>query len=126
MDVVYLFPASPYISGLLRNRWLGLGHLLSTDNKHTLIDRNNNLANLLTKKHELSVESVSLNSAWQTGLPWMKLDTGYMPLLVYDQLRVEKPIEDKVRVECYDEAMTGEFSQFQENLLLDQPGCKST
>ena len=66
-----------------------------------------NLADLLTKKHELRVESVTLNSVWQTGLPWMRLDTKNMPLLAYDQLRVEKPIEDEVRVECYDDAMTG-------------------
>ena len=58
------------------------------------IDEKHNFADLITKKHELSVESVSLNSVWQTGLPWMKLDTEDMPLLAYDQLRVEKPIED--------------------------------
>ena len=58
------------------------------------IDEKPNFADLITKKHELSVESVSLNSVWQTGLPWMKLDTEDMPLLSYDQLRVEKPIED--------------------------------
>ena len=40
----------------------------------------------------------------------MRLDTESMPLVAYDQLRVEKPIEDEVRVECYDEAMTGEYS----------------
>ena len=33
------------------------------------IDGKNNLANLLTKKHDLSLESVTLNSVWQTGLP---------------------------------------------------------
>ena len=38
-----------------------------------------------------------------------------MPLLVHDQLRVEKPIEDEVRVKCYADAMTGEFSQFEES-----------
>ena len=38
-----------------------------------------------------------------------------MPLVVYDRLRVEKPIEDKVRVKCYYEAMMGEFSQFEES-----------
>ena len=74
-----------------------------------------NLADLLTKKHELSLESVTLNSVWQNGLPWMRLDTESMPFLPYDQLRVEKPIEDEVRVECYDDVITGEFSQFEEN-----------
>ena len=45
-------------------------------------------------------------------LSWMRLDTENIPLLAYDQLRVEKPIEGEVRVECYNKAMTGEFSQF--------------
>ena len=54
----------------------------------------------------MSVDSVTLNSVWQTGLPWMRLNTENMPLLASDQLRVEKPIEDEVRVECYDDAMT--------------------
>ena len=79
------------------------------------IDRKNNLADLLTKKCNWSMESVYLDSVWQTSLLWMKLDTSEMPLLAYDQLKVEKPIEDEVRVECYDQAMTGEFSQFEEN-----------
>ena len=54
-----------------------------------------NLADLLTKKHELSVESVTLNSVWQNSLPRMRLDTESMPLLAYDQLRVEKPLRKK-------------------------------
>ena len=77
----------------------------------------NNLAHLITKKHELSVDSVTLNSVWQIGLPWRRLDSKNMPLLAYDQLRVEKPIEDEVRVKFYDKAMTGEFSQFDENSI---------
>ena len=48
----------------------------------------------------------------------MRLDTENMPLLAYDQLRVEKPIENEVRVKCYDNAMTSEFSQFEENSVL--------
>ena len=79
------------------------------------IDGKHNLADLLTKKHALSVDSVTLNSVWQSGLPWMRVDTENMPLLAYDKLRVENPIEDEVRVECYDDVMTGEFSQFEGN-----------
>ena len=66
----------------------------------------------------------------------LRLDTESIPLLAYDQLRVEKPIEDEVRVECYGDAMTGEFSQFEENsvhllnpissLAAGWPGCRST
>ena len=82
------------------------------------IDGKINLADLLTKQHDLSVQTVTLNSEWQTGLPWMRLDTESMPLLAYDQLRVEKLIEDKVRAKCYDEAMKGEFSQLEEKSVL--------
>ena len=67
------------------------------------IDGKTNIADLLTKQYELSVDSVKLNSEWQTGLTWMKLDVESMPLLVFDQLKVE------VMAKCYDEAMTGEF-----------------
>ena len=82
------------------------------------IDGKINLADLLTKQHELSTQAVTLNSEWQTGLPWMRLDTESMLLLAYNQFRVEKTIEDEVKVECYDDAMTGEFSQFEENKVL--------
>ena len=81
------------------------------------IDGRINLADLLTKQHELSVQAVTLNSEWQTGLPWLRLDTENMPLLAYDQLRVEKLIEDEVKVECYDDAMD-EFSQFEYKSVL--------
>ena len=54
------------------------------------IDGKSNLADLLTQQHELSVQAVTLDSEWQTGLPWMRLDTETMPLLDYHQLTVEK------------------------------------
>ena len=41
-----------------------------------------------------------------------------MPLLSYNQLRTEKTVEDEVKAECYNDAMTGEFSQFEENTVL--------
>ena len=82
------------------------------------IDGKLNLADLLSNQHNLSIKSVTLNSQWQNGLPWMLLDNESMPLLAYDQLRVEKLIEDEVRVECYDDAMTGKFSQFDECSVL--------
>ena len=63
------------------------------------IDGKINLADLLTKHHELSVDSVTINSEWQTGLPWMKLDVESMPLLVYDQLTVDKTIKAEVMAE---------------------------
>ena len=56
------------------------------------IDGKHNLAYLLTKKHEMSMKSVTLNSVWQNILPWMRLNTENMLLLAYDQLRVEKQL----------------------------------
>ena len=38
------------------------------------------LSNLLTKKQDLTVEDISTESDWQSGLPWMRLETEYMPL----------------------------------------------
>ena len=73
----------------------------------------------MTKQHELSVQAVTLDSEWQTGLPWMRLDTESMPLLLdYHQLTVLKTIEAEVMAECYDEAMTGEVSQFEDKSVL--------
>ena len=48
----------------------------------------------------------------------MRIDTENMPSLSYNQLRVEKTVEDEVKAECYDDAMTSEFSQFEENTVL--------
>ena len=68
------------------------------------IESDLNLADLLTKKHPLQYKDVSAGSRWIEGMSWMKLEKKDMPLLVYDQLRVEKPIEDEVRVECFGES----------------------
>ena len=82
------------------------------------IDGKLNLADLLTKHHELTVDSVTMHSVWQTGLPWMHLDVESMPLLVYEQLTVDKISEAEVMAECYEKVLTGEFSQFPEDQAL--------
>ena len=43
------------------------------------IDGELNLADLLTKKQELMINDLSTGSVWQTGYPWMKLETKDMP-----------------------------------------------
>ena len=43
------------------------------------IDGPLNLADLLTKEHDLGVQDVSTGSDWQEGKEWMKLDTENMP-----------------------------------------------
>ena len=39
------------------------------------IDGDKNIADLLTKFHDISTDDVSINSRWQNGDPWMRLDT---------------------------------------------------
>jgi len=78
------------------------------------IDGSLNLADLLTKKHELGIELVSKGSAWIEGLDWMKKDK-----LEHAHLMVEKPIIAEIMVdpeedECDDdsEEMTIPFLGF--------------
>ena len=90
------------------------------------IDGSLNLSDLLTKKHAVKVEDVSAGSVWIEGLDWMTRDTEDMPLTPYSQLRVGKPIEDEVKVECFSEPFikdiensTGEITPLQ---IISDPG----
>ena len=56
------------------------------------VDRALNLSDLLTKKHDLTVEDLSTGSNWQTGLPQIKLGTEDMPLSLYQSLTIIKEI----------------------------------
>ena len=52
------------------------------------VDGELNLSDLMTKKHELTVEDLSTGSNWQSGHPWMRLETVDMPLFPYQSLRM--------------------------------------
>ena len=73
-----------------------------------------NLADLLTKKHNLQYQDVSTGSRWIEGLDWMRMETKNMPLLAYNQLKVEKPIEEEVKLECFAESHITGFDDDQE------------
>ena len=62
-----------------------------------------NIADLLTKYHEINVEDVTLGSVWQDGLQWMKLDTECMPIMKYESLMVSKDQQLEVLKECFEE-----------------------
>lgn len=55
-------------------------------NKVFHIDGSLNLVDLLTKEHEVGVDTVSRGFEWIEGLPWMTLDKDEMPL-TYEYLR---------------------------------------
>ena len=66
------------------------------------IDGSTNIADLLTKHHDIGPEDVSTGSEWQVGKPWMRLNTEDMPLKRYQDLTVSQSLDDQVRAECYD------------------------
>ena len=59
-----------------------------------------NFADLLTKKHDLSVDNLSTGSDWQTGLPWMRLGIEDMPLFSHESLTITKEVEELIE-ECF-------------------------
>ena len=62
-----------------------------------------NLSDLLTKKHDLTIEDLSTGSNWQTGLPWMKLGIEDMPLSPYQSLTINREVEELIEEECFKE-----------------------
>ena len=67
------------------------------------IDGSLNIADLLTKHHDISRTCIDIGSPWQVGLPWMSLETEEMPLMKYTDLTVDRETEIEVKTECFDE-----------------------
>ena len=67
------------------------------------VDGELNAADFLTKKNELSINDLSTGSVWQTGYPWMKLETMDMPLFPYQSLTIPKDVEEMIEEECFKE-----------------------
>ena len=62
-----------------------------------------NIADLLTKKHNIFPADVSAGSPWQIGMQWMTLDVEDMPLKKYNELIVNTADEILLNVECFEE-----------------------
>jgi len=82
----------------------------SKENPLWHIDSSMNLADLLTKKHEIGVETVSQGSEWIEGLEWMRRDKSEMPLTSYDMLTLDKATDESVKGECFPDSFMGKFS----------------
>ena len=65
------------------------------------MDGDLNLSDLLTKRHDLTVEDLSTGSYWQAGYPWMKLGTEDMPLFLYQSLTLTREVEELIEEECF-------------------------
>ena len=70
------------------------------------IDGKLNIADLLTKKHDITLEDLDIGSLWQSGYPWMSLPLNAMPLMKYSELRLDKSGQSEVVKECYQEPFT--------------------
>ena len=70
------------------------------------VDGTINIADLLTKEHDLTVRDISTASEWQAGKSWMKLDSEEMPLKKYSDLTVTQAIENEIDAECFDHLLS--------------------
>ena len=82
----------------------------SKENPLWHIDGTMNLADLLTKKHEIEVKTVSQGSDWIEGLDWMKRNKSKMPLTSYEMLTLDKSTEEIVKGECFPDSFMEKFS----------------
>ena len=67
------------------------------------IDGSNNLADLLTKHHDLSIQDISIGSSWQKGHSWMTLDEEHMSITKYEDLKYDNKSSSEVSTECFSE-----------------------
>ena len=74
------------------------------------IDGSRNIADLLTKYHEVTVESLSIGSTWQQGEDWMKQDLEKMRLKTYQDLKPSTEESDEIKQECFQEPFSPETS----------------
>jgi hypothetical protein len=67
------------------------------------IDGRLNIADLLTKEHDISTQTLDQNSEWQSGSPWMSMSIDSMPLMRYSKIKLDVTKEAEAGVECYQE-----------------------
>jgi hypothetical protein len=60
-----------------------------------------NMADLLTKPHPTTFESVDMGSEWQNGAPWMKLPTAQLPITAYKDINLPSKGKEELKIECF-------------------------
>ena len=84
------------------------------------IDGTRNLADLLTKKHDLNTTDVSAESQWQQGATWMTEPTSALPLREYGQMNIPKQNKDSINAECYDDPYFLKGNDVTHTLLINE------
>ena len=85
------------------------------------VDGTKNLADLLTKRHDIKIDQVSIGSPWQEGEPWMKVDLKDMNLVSYDMLSLDKKAQDEIQTECFSEPFLPEYENIEINMNYHIP-----
>ena len=67
------------------------------------IEGKRNIADLLTKKHNIEIDDVAVDSEWQRGPEWMKKPTEQLPFKRYEDMNVPLKKQQDVNQECYDD-----------------------
>ena len=65
------------------------------------IDGTANLADLLTKPHEISMKDLSIGSTWQNGHDWMSGEFTDFPMSQYENLTVSLQDKTVIKEECF-------------------------
>ena len=83
-----------------------------------------NIADLLTKEHQIKSESISEDSEWQNGKCWMKMNLEDMPITRYSDLAVTDTEAKEISSECFIE-LDSETKNLKENSKLTAFHCTS-
>ena len=60
-----------------------------------------NMADLLTKPHPTTFETVDVGSEWHEGAPWMKLPTAELPITPYKNINLPSKGREELKIECF-------------------------
>ena len=67
------------------------------------ISSENNLADLVSKHHNINFSNVDASSSWQSGLSWMSDPFEQLPITPYNKLNVSPTLKPLISQECYDD-----------------------
>ena len=107
----------------IRNNMLGREKMLEEELPLYHIDGKLNVADLLTKKHNLTPADISEGSLWQTGYDWMRLPLADMPVTRYSDLVVKKAEEQIVEDECFPSPYLTGYTVTNSGISSHCPGC---
>lgn len=89
------------------------------------IDGKLNIADLLTKPHDISPTDLGLESSWHNGLDWMKLPLDKIPITRYEDISVSREEQALIDIECFpDPSFTANNIQILGEGVCDHTHCQ--